>query len=153
MVQKYKRILVPYDDSKYSQKALDEAIEIAKKFDSDLTLLSVIDTVSVAPQNLYKTGAVIGAKKLTKYLKKAFSKIDLKLRDKVIHCKESDVNADYEIVTGSPANVILQFAKKRNIDLIVMGSQGLVGISKIKALGSVSRKVSEKAPCPVLIIR
>lgn len=153
MVQKYRRILVPYDDSKYSQKALDEAIEVAKRFDSDLILLSVIDTVAVAPQNLYKPGVVVGAKKLERYLKKAFSKVDVTLRDKVMHCKENEVNAEYEIITGSPPNVILQFTKKRRIDLIVMGSQGLVGIKKIKALGSVSRKVSEEATCPVLIIR
>ena len=153
MAQKYRRILVPYDDSKYAKKALDEAIEIAKRFDSDLVLLTVIDTLTVAPQNLYKSGAIVGAKKIVKYLKKASSKIDLKLRDKVIHCKDSGVDANYEIITGSPANVILRFAKKRNIDLIVMGSQGLVGISKLKVLGSVSRKVSEEATCPVLIIR
>lgn len=152
MVKKYQKILVPYDGSKYSQNALDEAIMIAKRFGSDLVLLSVIDTVAAAPQNLYKP-EVVGAKKLVKYLKKAFSEIDLRLRDKVIHCKDNGVKADHEIITGSPADTILNFAKKRKISLIVMGSQGLAGISKIRALGSVSRKVSEKAACPVMIVR
>ena len=44
---------------------------------------------------------------------------------------------------------ILRFAKNNKIDMIVMGSQRLKGISKIKALGSVTRKVSESADCPV----
>lgn len=154
MNERYRQILVPYDGSKYSKKALSEAIEIAKKFDSDLFLLTVIDTLTVAPPDFYlKPGAGVGAKKFVKYLNDAFSKVDLVLRDEVFHCKENGVCADYEIITGSPANVILRFAKKRNIDLIVMGSQGMVGISKLKALGSVSRKVSEEAGCPVLIVR
>ena len=50
------------------------------------------------------------------------------------------------------AGTILEFAKKNDIDLIVMGSKGLGGIKKIKALGSVSRKISENATCPVMLI-
>jgi len=44
-------------------------------------------------------------------------------------------------------------AKKMKVDIIVIGSVGLTGIKKLKALGSVSRKVSELSDCPVLIIR
>lgn len=50
------------------------------------------------------------------------------------------------------AETILEFAKKEKSDLIIIGSTGLGGFSKIKALGSVSRMVSERAKCPVMII-
>lgn len=154
MAEKYRQILVPYDGSPYSKKSLNEAIEIAKKFDSDLYLLAVIDPATVAPPSFYlKPGAVVGIIKFKQYLKSSISKMDLLLRDEVLRCKENGVCTDYEVIAGSPASTILQFAKKRKIDLIVMGSQGLSGINKIKALGSVSRKVSEQAACPIFLVR
>jgi nucleotide-binding universal stress UspA family protein len=67
-------------------------------------------------------------------------------------CKSKGVEANYEIITGKPVEMILKFARGRKIDLIVMGSQGLRGMASIKVLGSVSRKVSELAPCPVMLI-
>lgn len=153
MNRKYHSILVPYDNSKYSKKAVVEALEIAKKFDSDLYLLTVIDAISTASPDSYLKPDGTGAKKLEKYLKSAFSKIDLTLRDEVLHCKDEGVSADYEIVVGSPVNVILQFAKKKKVELIVMGSKGFTGLDKIRVLGSVSRRVSEMAACPVMIVR
>ncbi|WKT58009.1 universal stress protein [Candidatus Nitrosotenuis chungbukensis] len=154
MNEKYRRILVPHDGSKFSKKALDEAIEMAKKFDSDLYLLTVMDALTVAPPTFYAIpGAIFDIKKFEKYYLAATSKTDLMLRNEVSRCKEQGTRADYEIMTGSPGDTILEFAKKKKIDLIVMGSQGLSGIHKIKALGSISRKVSELAACPVLIVR
>jgi nucleotide-binding universal stress UspA family protein len=152
-MSEYHSILVPYDDSKHAKKSLDESLKIAKKFDSELYLLTVIDALAVAPSSFYKSPGTMEAKKLEKYLKSKFSKIDRILGDAVYKCKEEGVSADYEIVVGTPVNVILMFAKKRKVDLIVMGSQGLTGFDKLKALGSVSRKVSEMAECPVLIVR
>jgi nucleotide-binding universal stress UspA family protein len=152
-MSEYHSILVPYDDSKHAKKSLDESLKIAKKFDSELYLLTVIDALAVAPSSFYKSPDTMEAKKLEKYLKSKFSKIDKVLGDAVYKCKEVGVSADYEIVVGTPVNVILMFAKKKKVDLIVMGSQGLTGFDKLKALGSVSRKVSEMAECPVLIVR
>ena len=48
---------------------------------------------------------------------------------------------------------ILDLANSKKITLIVIGSHGLQGISKLKTLGSVSRRISESAKCPVLIVR
>lgn len=68
-------------------------------------------------------------------------------------CKANAVDAYYDIISGtSPVDAILKFVRGRKVDLIVIGSQGLHGIGKIRALGSVSRKVSELATCPVLIV-
>ena len=52
---------------------------------------------------------------------------------------------------GPPADSIVDFANDQKVDLIVIGNVGLSGLSKVKALGSVSRSVSERASCPVLI--
>jgi nucleotide-binding universal stress UspA family protein len=153
MSSKYGRILVPYDGSKYYKKSLEEAIELAKKFDSKIYLLHAIDVLTAIPPIQDDPDYHIEMKKFQQSLKNAVSKSDLILRNEVLRCKEKDVDADYRVVIGSAADVILKFAKKTEIDLIVMGSQGLSGIRKIMALGSVSRKVSELAQCPVLLVR
>lgn len=62
----------------------------------------------------------------------------------------SEVNS--EPVEGNPAEVILDIAKSRKCDLIVMGSRGLGRLSGL-LLGSTSQKVVSHAPCPVLIVR
>jgi nucleotide-binding universal stress UspA family protein len=53
---------------------------------------------------------------------------------------------------GSADDQILRLAKDNKIDTIVMGNRKLKGVSKLNALGSVARKVSELADCPVLIV-
>jgi len=57
-----------------------------------------------------------------------------------------------EVLEGSPAEAILEVARIRNNDLIIMGSRGLGRLSGL-LLGSQSQKVAQHAPCPVLIVR
>ena len=58
-----------------------------------------------------------------------------------------------QVVIGNPAQVIIDVANnKQKVDLIIMGSTGLRGISKVRALGSVSRHVCENANCPVILV-
>ena len=55
---------------------------------------------------------------------------------------------------GNPSNSIVKLANERNFDLIIIGKRSVKGISKfIKGLGSVSRSVVERAPCPVMVVR
>ena len=58
-----------------------------------------------------------------------------------------------EVIIGNPAQVIIDIANnKQKVDLIIMGSTGLKGISKVRLLGSVSRLVCENANCPVMLV-
>jgi nucleotide-binding universal stress UspA family protein len=57
-----------------------------------------------------------------------------------------------ELIEGSPAEAIIEVAKTRNCDVIVMGSRGMGTLTGL-VLGSTSQKVVSHAPCPVLIIR
>jgi nucleotide-binding universal stress UspA family protein len=53
---------------------------------------------------------------------------------------------------GDPANKIVDIATERNSDLIIMGSRGVSGIKRL-FVGSISDKVMNQAPCPVMIVR
>ena len=54
-------------------------------------------------------------------------------------------------IVGYPSDVIIKHAEKDNVGLIIMGTTGLRGISKIKALGSVARRLSEEAVSVLLV--
>jgi nucleotide-binding universal stress UspA family protein len=154
-VQKYKKILVPYDGSKYSKEALNEASEIAKKFGSALYLLMVVNVSAVKPPGMLL--GIMMEKRLKKWstqlLESVKYKADKILEDEMHSCRKMGVETYYEIQTGNAVDSILKFTNKHDIDLIVIGSRGLSGIGKILTLGSVSRKISEQANCPVMIVR
>src|SRR5574338_459546 len=154
-VKKYKKILVPYDGSKYSKEALSDASEIAKKFGSSLYLLMVIDVSAVKPPGMLL--GIVKEKKLKKWsaqiLESVRSKADKILESEMQSCRKMGVETYYEILTGNTVDSILKFANRQEIDLIIIGSRGLSGMGKIMVLGSVSRKISEEANCPVMIVR
>lgn len=74
------------------------------------------------------------------------------LAREVDQCKKKGVSARYKIGRGNISQEILRISKNKKISIII-GSHGLHGIGKLKSLGSVSRRVSELADCPVLIVR
>ena len=153
----YERILVPFDGSKFAKKALDEAIKIAQNTDSILYLCTVVTVSNVIPP-----GSLLGFVKNTsanelrsRLIKSAKMEAEKTLSYQAsVYCRSKGVKAYYKvIVNGNTAEEILKTAKQKLVNLIVIGSQGLHGLSRIKTLGSVSRKVSELADCAVLIVR
>ncbi|MEO9309949.1 MAG: universal stress protein [Nitrososphaera sp.] len=150
----YKRIFVPIDGSVYSKRALVEATKIAQLTDATIYLCTVVTTdVIVPPGSLLGLVKSVSKGQLQKrLLSVAKTNAEKLLKSYVKYCASKNVTAYYKIiVNGNIADEILRSAKSAS--LIVIGSQGLHGISRLKSLGSVSRKVSELAHCPVLIVR
>jgi nucleotide-binding universal stress UspA family protein len=81
----------------------------------------------------------------------AIKMLDQKTRAYMINGENIQVHP--KVTMGLPADRIMEMATEENVDLIVIGTIGLKGVSKIKALGSVARNVSERAKCPVLLVR
>lgn len=150
-----KKIIVPIDGSKHSRRALAHAIGIAKKFKSQIYLITAVDTTDFPPGMLLallKKDALL-EKSIGEFVVAAKSVARKELLADVAICKSKGVtNSYYEVVAGRPVESILKYERGLHPDLIVIGSQGLHGMSQIKTLGSVSRKVSELAKCPVMII-
>jgi nucleotide-binding universal stress UspA family protein len=156
----YKKILVPYDDSEPANRALDHAVNLAKMSGrSEVILLHVIAEYPSyhfieRPARSIKTGEKTT---LSQYLKEVYELMGESAND-VLEKKKEEIKKKpgleirTKLVTGHISNAIIEFAAQEKIDLIVIGNVGRSGISKIKTLGSVSRSVSEKAPCPVMII-
>ena len=148
------KILVPYDGSKYSIKALTRATELAHNLDSEIILFSVVNVGYVSPPGLL---GIIKSKKekeaIKKWSKSVKTDTEKMLKNALKKCESKGITASYVISEGEISSKILDFATKKRISLIVIGSHGLHGIGKLKTLGSVSRRVSENAKCPVLIVR
>ena len=148
------RILVPYDGSKYSEKALSRAMELSHNLDSQMFLFSVINVDYISPPGMLGLVRTKSEKEsIKKWEKTVKTDSEKMLKSAAKKCQEKGITVSYSIGKGNIANEILNFSKKKKISLIVIGSQGLHGIEKFKTLGSVSRRVSEHAICPVLIVR
>ncbi len=148
------RILVPYDGSKYSNHAVNTAIEISKKDQSHIHFISVVNVDYIRPPGsllgMVSESSLKAIEQLTNSAKKETKRM---LDSQVSKCRIKGIKSDSKVVSGKIADEILKFAKQKRITLIVIGSQGVHGLKKIIALGSTSRKVSEFASCPVLIVR
>jgi nucleotide-binding universal stress UspA family protein len=148
------KILVPYDGSKYSVKSLSRAIELAHNLDSEIFLFSVVSVDYISPPGMLGLVRTRSKKEAIKKLTESvFQDTEKILKSAVTRCNANGISATYTIAHGNIINEILRFASKKNISLIVIGSNGLHGIRKLKTLGSVSRRVSERAKCPVLLVR
>lgn len=157
----YNNILVPYDGSQPSHLAVQHAFNLTKMDALPLTtkkvhLLYVIQEIRVPPQ-LYSYPLHELDKITAKYMKELYQDLETKavnmLKAKSLEYKEAgEIAIETHILLGDPADKIIEFADSENIDLIVMGNVGLRGITKITTLGSVSRRVSEMASCPVLLV-
>lgn len=156
----FKTILIPYDGSNMSEKALDHTVEIARLIkDSKIIIMQVIPEI---PTPIFskeirspETGEVIT---FSEYMVSLYQEIELEMREKLEGRKEKyskhGLDIEIYITIGSPIDKILEYTTNKKVDLIVIGSIGVTGISKFfKGLGSVSRNVSEKVSCPVLIVR
>ena len=158
----FKKILVPYDGSKLADKAFDYSILIAKMTrDSEIILLSTIEKI-LAPSALFtikvrsdKTGEDTTLSTYLDELQKVMkSDMIRKLEEQKQRYKEFSINIRTVVLIGSPVNKIVKFAEEESVDLIIMGSKGLRGIPKLlKGLGSVSKNVSEKVKCTVILVR
>lgn len=156
----YRKILVPYDDSEPSNKALDHAVNIAKMSgQSEVILLYIIAEYPryhfiERPARSIKTGEKTT---ISQYLKEIYELMGESAND-VLDSKKEEIKKKAGldirtmILTGKISDTIIDFAAKEKVDLIIIGNIGRTGISKIKTLGSVSRSVSERAPCLVMII-
>lgn len=129
-------IMVPIDFSEQSRHALEHAASLARE--SGATLLVV--HVKEPPHYFPPTGSGIYAD--PNHTKEGKRLADFVPRGLGVHC-------EYQIRIGDPADEIVKVVEDEDVDLIVMGTHGRSGISRM-LMGSVAEAVVRQAPCPVL---
>jgi nucleotide-binding universal stress UspA family protein len=142
----YKRILIATDGSDKSKKAAEEGIELAKALGAEVIALNVVNEVIIASA-VRQLGA--DRKEVEDKLKRAGQKAVDEL--KAMGAKMG-VSIGTIVSIGAPANTVIDVAGAEKADLIIMGSHGESGASKL-LIGSVVQKVLYWATIPVLVVR
>ena len=134
-----KRILVALDGSAHSEKALDQAISMARVCNSTLFAISVVD---LYPEAIEMAPALV--EKMSEDVRKILEHAKQKAEQENITCETI-------VHMGGRANeFIVQEAKEKNIDLIVMGTHGRTALKRV-IMGSVAERVIAAAPCAILV--
>jgi nucleotide-binding universal stress UspA family protein len=142
----YDRILVATDGSAKSQVAVKHGVELAKAVGATVLGVYVVNEVVVA-----SAVRQLGADK-----KEIEAKLQAGGEKAVAEIKKMADDAGVPVETmvrfGAPANMIVDLARTEGADLVVMGSHGESGVTKL-LIGSVVQKVLYWATCPVLVVR
>ena len=139
-----KQILVAVDGSAESQRAARMGSDIAVRFGARLTLMNVIPPLLGPADNIgfdmtaYMTGQKLAADKL--------------LRDTEAKLEEPGIEIEHAVAGGPPAEALAMEAKRRAVDLIVIGSRGRGSVARV-LLGSVSDRLAHICERPILIVR
>jgi nucleotide-binding universal stress UspA family protein len=139
------KLLVPVDGSDYALKAVKMAIRLIREGGGEIILLSVAQDISqLGAWEIGHSPRIL--KEIEVKAERAIGEAEKLLKEEAIEIKKSLLE------TGVPADEIIRVAKEEAIDMIVMGSRGLTGLSKY-LLGSVTHKVVAHAPCSVLVVK
>jgi nucleotide-binding universal stress UspA family protein len=133
-------ILHPTDFSERSESAFLLACSLARDYDADLIVVHVADP----PMLVTDQGGIVAT------LEQHYENV----KEKLEQLKTGNPRAciRWELAIGSPATEILRVANENDVDLIVMGTHGRTGLTRL-LMGSVAEQVVRKAFCPVLTIK
>lgn len=138
----FEKILIATDGSEKNKSAVEEAVKIARACGSTVYAIYVMD------ESLMKSAIEVPI------AENLYKRIREEGEEAVNWVKETaqGVNLETSILSGRPARAITEFAEQKEVDLIVVGTQGKSGIERF-LLGSVADEVIRTAGCPVLTIK
>jgi len=146
----YERILIPTDGSEVAENAVDHAMALAKQFGAEVHALFVADTDAVH--------YALGTEQVDRIRQGRFPEMTELREDAEAatnYVRERAEAAGLEFVErhagGQPHNVIADYARENDIDLVVMGSHGRAGVRRA-LLGSVTERTLRSTHVPVLVV-
>jgi nucleotide-binding universal stress UspA family protein len=141
----YKKILVPLDGSELAKKALGQAEKLAQTFGSEIILFQVVPFMPIYGSPELVTPLIIDEKQ-----KESAERYLLGLTEEL---KQRGIKASSAVKTGQQVAVeIIDFAKEKGVDLIIMSTHGRSGITRW-VLGSTALKLLTRAETPILLLR
>ena len=136
-------ILVPYDDSPYSNRAFVYALDLAKKYSAKLSVISIMYSSPHASEIKHQT--TVDDEKI-KVMEKSYRRLSAA-------AKKFGVPIDTQmLMETSIVDNIISYVTVNHVNLIVMGTRGRGGPKRLM-FGSVAMATSQKAPCPVMLVK
>ena len=148
----YKKILLPTDGSKNSEKAIEHAYTIAKYEHSEIIILNVVDSVYLAglpEEDLITKSEMIMEEESHKVLSRVKSIIEDFEKDG--DSSAEDIKITPKTIEGNAADVILKVSESEDVDMIVIASSGKHMLDRF-LLGSVTEKTVRHSTIPILVI-
>jgi nucleotide-binding universal stress UspA family protein len=147
-----KKVLVATDGSDNAKRAVEGAIQIAKRSDAQLIVLSV--AMELVPPVYSPIGVDVPTVDYSAFLRRAEADAKSIADAAAKSAQEQSVNTRAVVLRSitSIAEAVIEEAKKENVNLIIVGTRGLGGFKRL-LLGSVSSAIIEHAPCSVLVVR
>jgi nucleotide-binding universal stress UspA family protein len=146
MARRIRRILHATDFSRASERALREAIDFAKDSDAELWVVHVIAPLT------YAAGEFDGPELYARLEETTRKEAETSMAKLIQRLKRVNVNAKPLLLNGQAHEQITKAAKSKKADMIVIGTHGRTGLSKL-FMGSVAGRVVSTADCPVLTVR
>jgi nucleotide-binding universal stress UspA family protein len=150
-------ILVPHDGYEMSDSALKYAIEIAKGLNMNIKLIRVVQgVIDISTMGIWNNIERARVKRDIEKARAQIQKKEYKKLEKLVSMATSGgVEASSLVLEGDAAEIITSIINKERPYLVVVGSRRLPsrGLSKLKTLGSIARKITEESKCPVLVVR
>ncbi|WP_029898520.1 universal stress protein [Desulfohalovibrio reitneri] len=136
------KILLPVDGSTHSRKACEMAIEQARANKASIILLHCHKPVPLA----------LGQpnfQEMTEYYSREANDLLAPFREML---EDSGIEYQDKVIGGPTASVIVEVAEAEECDLVIMGTRGKSNLEGL-VLGSVTHRVLQTSPCPVLVVR
>jgi nucleotide-binding universal stress UspA family protein len=134
-------ILVALDGSELGRRAMEVGIDVALRYRARATILTAIQHPAYA--------ATVGEVEEADAEQRAFA--ERVQRDAIEAARMRGLDVAAAIVSGHPAEAIVDYARQHAVDLIVMGHRGLSNLRRF-LIGSVTDRVVDHAPCMVLVV-
>lgn len=141
----FQRILIPVDGSQLSLQAAKQGVYIAKKLESKVVFLHVIDVRTIQTSSLAGMDPAILKTRLRNVAERYLNEAG-KLAE------EENIKFENQIREGLPAEDILKEIEEKRIDLVIMSSKGMSGAHRV-IIGSTAEEVVRWSTCPVLIVK
>ena len=148
MSGRFTRILVPTDFGPASDAALACAKEMALRFDAAVYVLHVVEDALAA--GVWTPEVYVGAS--AEVRENLMRDAAGRLKGSFTDDERKRLSTAAEVRVGGAPETIVEFAREKGIDLIVMGTHGRRGLAHM-FLGSVAERLVRTAPCPVLTVR
>jgi nucleotide-binding universal stress UspA family protein len=138
-------LLVPLDCRAHTRHVFDYALALAEKLQARLTLLHILEMPAAESAEGYVSVSVAD------YIRQQEAERRRTLDAYAQQVQRAGLRCETVLTHGVPFQQILNRTRNREVDLILMGTQGRTGLPHL-VLGSVAEKVVRLAPCPVLVV-
>lgn len=140
----YESVLVPTDGSEVANRGIDHALDLAEAYDATVHVLAVVradqDYGVIGPG---ATGSLADAHRDT---------TERDASDAAAAARERGLDVEATVESGSPYLAIVEYVRDHDIDVVVMGTHGRGGVTRLLA-GSVTEQVVRRSDAPVVTVR